>query len=176
MTNFEIENLWDDYYPKVYGYFFRRIDRKDEVEDLTSLTMQRFLQTLINRAAEIENRNAYLWQIARNELIRYIQQKQTRVQTVELTEDHGTDQTSIDEFRSSHYQEKVAQLLHCVEKNLQGVDLHIMREAVMNDRTSVELAQELNLKADNIRQKLSRGIKKIRQSCKDLWLSNHKQN
>jgi DNA-directed RNA polymerase specialized sigma24 family protein len=77
MSNFNINAEWEIYYPKVYGYFFRRLNNRLDVEDLTSLVLSQFFQTLLDqeKASRILNQNAYLWKIARNQLATFIDTK-----------------------------------------------------------------------------------------------------
>jgi DNA-directed RNA polymerase specialized sigma24 family protein len=35
MQDSDVEKQWSEYYPKVYGYFFRRLNSREDVEDLT---------------------------------------------------------------------------------------------------------------------------------------------
>jgi RNA polymerase sigma factor (sigma-70 family) len=167
MMDQNLKTQWDTYYPKVYGYFFRRIDLKDDVEDVTSIVMTKFLSALYTK--NLENPHAYLWQIARNQLAYYIKNKSKHPLSSQLEENHYTLISSIENYRSDHYQSKVDDIMECVKRNLRGEEFTIMQEVVMFDRTSAEVANELRLKADNVRQKLSRSIKKLRQACIDLW-------
>ena len=43
------KSLWDEYYAKVYGYFYRRLDDKFLVEDLTAETLNDFFLSSKNR-------------------------------------------------------------------------------------------------------------------------------
>jgi RNA polymerase sigma factor (sigma-70 family) len=162
-----IQNQWDEYYPKVYGYFFRRVTSKSDVEDLTSLTMEGFLKV---SQKPLENPHAYLWKIAHNQLARYINHKSKQPVIITLDENLNTGiDLSLENFRTEHFQTKIQNLMRCVEKNLNGIDLKIVQSVVMFDKKCPEVAQELNLNHDNVRQKLSRGLKKLKAKCIDIW-------
>ena len=80
MNNQTLQQKWDVYYPKVYGYFFRRVNNKTDVEDLTSMVLHKFFEVLINpeKSATLNNKNGYLWKIAHNHLVDFIKNKQKR--------------------------------------------------------------------------------------------------
>ncbi|GAB4144998.1 MAG: hypothetical protein OHK0017_04110 [Patescibacteria group bacterium] len=174
MTEPEVEKYWAEYYPKIYGYFFRRLNTREEVEDLTSIVIGAFLKALDDPSKQIQNVNAYLWRLAHNQLVNYINNKSKSFIPVDLenfTADFGEQEKAMEELRSQHYQTRVDELIKCVEGSLKQEDLKIVQELIMNDRKSTELVEELNLKSDNIRQKLSRSLKKLREKCTELWYS-----
>ena len=36
----DFDNLFEIHYPKIYGYFFRRVNNQVDVEDLTMITIK----------------------------------------------------------------------------------------------------------------------------------------
>ncbi len=167
MTPFEVQNLWQEYYPKVFGYFFRRISNREDVEDLTSLTLTAFVDNLTNKS--IQNPHAFLWKIAHNQLLVFIRFKQKQPIPISLEEDFEVEVEATDNSQNQHALDRIKNLMHCVEQNLSGIELIIVKGIIQEERSSAELATELNLKADNVRQKLSRSLKKLREKCTELW-------
>jgi RNA polymerase sigma factor (sigma-70 family) len=170
MSPQEIESQWNHYYPKVYGYFFRRIENQNDVEDLTSIVLSIFMDALNRPDMPLQNPHAYLWRVAHNHLVNFINSKSKILTTIPIDENLDSIDTEIETHRSRHFQDKVENLMECVERTLEGVELTIVKEVVMFDKKSVEVAAELNLKPDNVRQKLSRSLKKLKQHCTQLWL------
>ncbi len=173
MSFYLIKAQWDQYYPKVYGYFFRRIDSKVDVEDLVSLTMEGLIKALNKTDKPLSNPNAYLWRIAHNHLADYIKFKSKTPKTFSLDENLDFIDQGLEDHRSSHFQAKVADLMQCVEQNLHGIEYKIVQLVVMFDQKSVDVANDLNLKPENVRQKLSRALKKLKANCLDLWNADH---
>jgi len=170
MSYYTIENQWNQYFPKVYGYFFRRVDTKADVEDLTSLVMESFINALNNPNQELSNPNGYLWRVAHNHLVDYIKHKSKLPKTFSLDENlDNTIDESLENHRSSHFQAKVADLMQCVELNLKGLEFKIVQQVVMFDQKSVDVAKDLNLKPENVRQIVSRSLKKLKANCLNLW-------
>ena len=170
MSYYTIENQWKQYFPKVYGYFFRRIDAKIDVEDLTSLVMESFINALNNPDKILSNPNGYLWRVAHNHLVDYIKHKSKQPKTFSLDENFDiVIDESLENHRSDHFQSKVTDVMQCVETNLKGLEYKIVQQVVMYDQKSVDVAKDLNLKPENVRQIVSRSLKKLKAKCLDLW-------
>lgn len=171
MSQFNLDSVWEEYYPKVYGYFFRRVDAREDVEDLTSMTMTQFCQTLKNseKAKKIKNSNAYLWKIAHHQLADFIHSKSKRPITVGLDENFKIIDDSLEKLQSSYFEDRKAGLLKCIQKSLNPIEHTIVIDSIINDYKSDELAVKLGLSSSNIRQKLSRSLKKLRQKCRQVW-------
>lgn len=172
MSAFNLDSVWEEYYPKVYGYFFRRVNTREDVEDMTSMTMTQFCQTLQNpeKTQKIKSLNAYLWKIAHNQLADFIRFKTKRPITVGFDDNANFVDESVEKLQSRYFDDRKVGLLKCIQKSLDKIDLTIVVDSVINDYKSEELAIKLGLSASNIRQKLSRSLKKLRQKCRQVWL------
>ena len=171
MNNQTLQQEWDYYYPKVYGYFFRRISNKSDVEDLTSMVLHKFFEVLINpeKSAKLTNKNAYLWKIAYNHLADFIQNKQKRPLAIGIDGGFEAPDNSIEKFYSKSYQERVKNLLKCIKTQVKDLEYQVIQMSFFEELTSIEISKTLNLKPPAIRQKLSRSLKKVREQCKKLW-------
>jgi RNA polymerase sigma factor (sigma-70 family) len=166
--NNEIEQSWEYWYPRVYGYFFKRVDDKTEVEDLTANTM-----TTVFLAENVQNFQAYMWRVAHNYLVKYINTKTTTPTPISLNEDW----VSINEFQPEveeeilpQYDDKLAQLRECVDNHIKDdFEKQLIELSVMQEQTSTQIGLILNLKSDTVRQKLSRLLRRLKQSCIQLW-------
>jgi RNA polymerase sigma-70 factor, ECF subfamily len=161
--------LWDDYYPKVFGYFYRRVNNRQDVEDLTSLTLAGFFVAI--QKSEILNQNALIWKIAHNQLVSFIRTKSKNPISI----DFSTDEILIDEkaenTRSGNYTHKLESLLQCINNQLTGDQKLIVQNSIIDDKKSYEIAIEMNITASNVRQILSRSIQKLKTKCKQLWIN-----
>lgn len=171
MSNFNINAEWEIYYPKVYGYFFRRLNNRLDVEDLTSLVLSQFFQTLLDeeKSTRILNQNAYLWKIARNQLATFIDNKTKQMTIVGLDDDIDSIDSELESQTSSEYKLRIEKLLVCVKKALSGLDFSIVNYSLIEDRKSPEVAKLLNLTAENIRKRLSRSVTKLKAECRAVW-------
>jgi RNA polymerase sigma factor (sigma-70 family) len=170
----ELEEKWNYWYPRVYGYFYKRVDYQAEVEDLTANTMNTAFT-----AKNVLNFQAYIWRVAHNYLVKYINTKNTAPTPISLNEEwvSGEFQVEAEETISDHYTQKISQLMECVQNNIKDPEEQkLIQLSVMEEKNSTQIATILNLKADNIRQKLSRLLKRLRQKCIQLWPMQTNQN
>lgn len=162
--------LFEKFYPKIYGYFFRRVSNRSDVEDLSLVTLTNFFEVLGRK--ELEQPENYLWKIAHNQLVNFYSFSSKHkiavgfddIESIEKFIDH-----SVEEKRSPYFKMRVESLLECLEKNLDITDYKLVQASIFDGKNSVELSVEFGLKPDNIRQKLSRIFKKAKEKCKKVW-------
>jgi len=166
---------WKEWYPKVYGYFYKRVGNKSDVEDLTAETMN-----TVFMAENVLNFRAYMWRVAHNYLIKYIDSKAKKPIIVSFDEEIDTDSTvhnsidlELDNQRSQVYTQKKEELLRCIKKQLKKEDKDIISLSIIQEKNSTEISKIINISATNVRKKLSRAIKKVKEMCKDLWFVNN---
>lgn len=171
MSNFNINAEWEIYYPKVYGYFFRRLNNRLDVEDLTSLVLFQFFQTLADpqKSSRILNQNAYLWKIARNQLATFINNKSKQMIVVGFDDNIDAIDSDLENSTSNEYKLRIEKLLECVKKALSGIDFSIVNYSLIEDRKSPEVASLLNITAENVRKRLSRSVTKLKAQCRAVW-------
>lgn len=177
-TQSELNAIWEESYPMVYGYFFRRVTNKTEVEDLASVAMSQFVMNIANpeTSKRIVNQKAYLWKIAHNQLVDFIRRKTRNPITIGYNDDiTGIDQQTED-MRSSHYLAWQVDMQKCFQNSLKDVDYNIINDAIIEEIPAQELAIKYNYSYDNIRQKISRNLKKLKASCLDLWKLQNNSN
>lgn len=169
MSSQEIESLWNEYFPKVFGYFYRRLNCREDVEDLTSLVMTKFIHSL--NEYDIAKPNAYLWRIAHNQLVNFYREKSKTPVFTSLLENEDQEwlDESLEQSRSSAYLQRVESLIHCAKLNLKGEEYLLVNSAILEDKKSAELAIELNTKPATIRKRLSRTLQKLRDKCASVW-------
>jgi RNA polymerase sigma factor (sigma-70 family) len=166
----EVEELWYQYYPKVFGYFFRRVNNREDVEDLTSITLTNFLQKWLEKGQEIQHREGYLWRIAHNQLANFIRHKSKKPVPLAIDEDWQLIDEKLEVEYSHYFRERVQALIKCVQDFLDPTQYRLVKESIFHDRKSPELAEELDMTPANVRQKLSRALQKVRRKCRNLWI------
>ena len=168
---------WKTRYDQVYGFFYRRVNSRFDVEDLTMETLERSYIT----EKKIDNPNGFLWGIARNKMLEYIRYK-GKNQFQELADwtksENGQNNTNelqdnlLQMYQSSEYQAKLERLKECARNQLSDLDLEIVELCVSQDFKSSEVAAKLNISPENVRQRLSRAIKKLRDKCREVWVGD----
>jgi RNA polymerase sigma factor (sigma-70 family) len=156
-------NYW---YSRIYGYFYRRVNTSTEARDLTCDTLSDFF----TYSKEIENPQALIFKIAQNKLRNFIRNK-SNTPFIEDIDNQDLDQKVFS--YSKHYQDKMSSLVECAKKQLKNQHFQVLELSVLCDFSSQRVASELNLKPDNVRQILSRSIKKLREKCRQIWLDSN---
>lgn len=175
MSNINVSlQEWEYWYTRVYGYFYKRVNGKYEVEELTANTLN-----TIFLAQNVLNFKAYTWKVAHNYLVKYINAKNLEPMAISWDETLDLDNSTTPKWQieadfetqtSNQYQLKLKQLLECIYNNIKNpVDKQILELAICEEKNSTEIGTILELNSDNVRQKLSRNIKKLKQTCIDLW-------
>jgi RNA polymerase sigma factor (sigma-70 family) len=175
-SNQNLQNIWNEYYPKVYGYFFKRVDNKTDVEDLTSITMERYLNIFIDeqKAVRVTNKHAYLWKIANNQLADFITSKQKRFISLGLNDDISDLNLEAEKQYSSRYEDKISCLSACIKESLKDPEAKIVEMSFLEEMTSVQIGNYFGITPENVRKKISRSITKLKTACRDIWAAcNH---
>jgi RNA polymerase sigma factor (sigma-70 family) len=165
---------WTVRYDQVYGYFYRRVSSRSDVEDLTMETLERFYLT----EKKMDNINAFLWGIARNKMLEYIRYKGKNQfqELVDWTETENNQNNFnelqdnwLENYRSIEYQAKLERLKECTKNQLSDLDQEIVELCISQDFKSSEVAAKLSISPENTRQRLSRALKKLREKCREAW-------
>lgn len=89
--------LYEAYFPRVYRYLASRLDRTEDVEDVTEEVFFRVVDKIGSFSWRGLPFGAWIFRIARNELVSHVRRQRTRSGTVELNEsieDHSADHVS----------------------------------------------------------------------------------
>lgn len=182
----EAREAWDYWYPLVYGFFYRRVGNRIDVEELTASTI-----TALLLKEDVQNPKAFIWQTAKNQLIEYIKQKNKTPTIVNLDSLFGLEveseeqeqeliaakwsSTSLDDSYSDHFLQKVEQLKKCIQTQVKEQDYQIVMASLIYEKNSTQISQETGIKPATVRQKLRRAISKIKKSCFSLWQEIYKR-
>lgn len=163
-----LQSEWDEWYDKVYGYFYRRLDSRYDTEELTAQTLTAYFMN----AGERSNPNAYMWGIARNQLNTFIKKKMNNpYQAISIESDY-LENIADDTTYSKHYSSKMEALKQCIANHLIARDQEIVRLSIQEDFSSVEVAAHLSMTSTAVRSRLARAIKKLKEQCRTIWLEN----
>ena len=166
----DFDNLFEIHYPKIYGYFFRRVNNQVDVEDLTMITIANFFEVL--KTKELQKPENYLWKIAHNQLVTFYNFNTKQKMTIGFEDSEQFEKMvdlSYENKRSPYFTLRLETLLLCMQKHLPNEDYNLVQASIFEGKNSTELATEFSLKADNIRQKLHRIFKKTKEKCKKIW-------
>jgi RNA polymerase sigma factor (sigma-70 family) len=160
MNQPDLQELWETYFPRIYGYFYRRVTNRADVDDLTSIVMTSFIQSQSSKP--IDNIEAYLWSIARTQLALFIRNKSKTPVTLEMT----TNIEKSDDFETKQMaitlEMRLDRLFQIMDTYLSHEERSIFTLAYQDGYNSTQIGEKLGIKANTIRQKLSRILTKIK--------------
>jgi RNA polymerase sigma factor (sigma-70 family) len=159
LTQTQITDIWNEYYPRVQGYFFKRVTNQSDVDDLTSVVMTSFLQALTKQ--EVESKHGLLWSIARNHLYSYFRSKKNQPLTVDVENFEASRETE-DQFGSQTYHRYLEHILERAKTLLSKEELEILHYSYFDELSSQEISEKYSTTPGNIRVKLSRIISKLK--------------
>lgn len=165
MTENQINQLWEKYYPKIYGYFYKRVSNLADVDDLSSTTANAFFGTLLNKEkmSKVYQLESYLFKVAHNQLVNFINFKSKQPTMVSL-DDQLSLSKEIDQSRSENYQSQVSAIFNFAQNCLSDEENKILELNLKQELNSIEIGNKLNLKPNTVRQKLKRIIAKLKKN------------
>jgi RNA polymerase sigma factor (sigma-70 family) len=166
LTNQQISELWNEYYPRVYGYFYKRVTNQADVDDLTSVTLTGFIQNL--RTKEVLQPAGLLWKIARNQLCLYIKHKTKNLLSIDNLDEFESQETTEDTEISQKYQDLLKAVMIKAETFLTPEDLALLKRSYFEEQNSVQIAKEMDTTPGNVRIRLMRITQKLKLQAQNL--------
>jgi len=156
------EQLYNHYFPKIYGYVFKRVGHHETAEDIVSKTFTKVFLNLKDYEHKGFTFGAWVYKIATNNLIDHYRSssKKKDVVDIENIAEPEAPGMGIDEQVDQHQKsDHVRQLL----KELPEKDQQIVSLKYFAEMSGVEIAGVLEITENNARVKLSRALNKFHQ-------------
>lgn len=152
--------LYDFYFPKIYSFVFKRTGSREVTEDIVSTTFIKVFTGLKTFQAKNENSlAAWLYRIAGNKLIDYYrsQGRKPVINIDSIAEPVDSSQNPHLELISQLNREVIQKVL----ASLPARDQQILHLKFFADLDNVEIAQTLEIKANNVGVCLFRALKRF---------------
>jgi RNA polymerase sigma factor (sigma-70 family) len=161
------QNEWNYWYNLVFGYFYRRVNSRFDAEELTANTLNDFFLT----DKQVENQKAFLWGIARHKFFDYLREKKLKPTNLNLDQIENSlkDSVDLEDTNNPYFLARIENLKKCIKNHLKDLDQEIVDLVVSGDFKCSFVAKELGISHSNVRQRLSRAIKKLKQNCTKFW-------
>lgn len=166
--NQTIDELWEQYYPKVYGYFYRRINNLQDIEDLTSIVLTQFLTKLLDDSVEIAKPNAFLWKIAYFHLVDFIDYKSKKPIPISIEDDFEASTEIENKLQSDELNSKLEKVLLFAQTSLSNEEYTIFSRSYLDGDRIMDIAHDLDLKANTVTVKLKRIINKLKEHTSQI--------
>lgn len=158
-----LEELYREYFPKVYNFFFYKLMHKENAEDLTGRTFLKIAEHLHTYNPEKSKPGTWIWQISENTLIDFYRtQKGVLPLDVEMTDIGGAITVS--------FEEQYAQIINPERKKLHAAifklterDRMLACYKYLLGFSYHEIAEKFQLNESTLATALSRAKEKLRE-------------
>jgi len=156
--------LYNHYFPKIYGYIFKRVGNHQIAEDLVSQTFLKVFTNLKNYEFQGYSFSCWLYQIATNNLIDHYRQSGRRPQTnLEVAEELADERNDIvSQVSARQDQELFSELIGQLPQRFQEV-IHLRYFAELSYE---EMSVQLELTENNCRVMVHRALKSFQEIYK----------
>ncbi|MDD5760713.1 MAG: RNA polymerase sigma factor [Candidatus Pacebacteria bacterium] len=168
MDRKEFSEFYDQNIDKVFRFIFLRVDSSETAQDLTSLVFLKFWQNASLRNASqkqgnktISNPKAFLFQIARNQIIDFYRQKNKKTVSLDELAEQGIEipQTSFAfEIELSVEMENLKKII----QNLKPAYSEVIIWYYIDNLSIKEISEILNKRENNVRVLLHRALETLK--------------
>jgi len=164
--------LYDQYYPKIFGYVLRRTANLEAAQDITSGTFFNALRKLWQFQWRNISFSSWLYKIASNEINQYFRKAEYKKSaSLEELQEQGFEPISTDDPESEliEAQEKLKQHQDFLEIQVKIVQLPAKYQEVIalrffEQKQIKEIAEILGKKEGTIKSLLHRAVEKLRET------------
>jgi len=159
------EILYDFYFPKIYGYIFKRVGNFDIAEDLVSSTFLKVFTNLHSYNYKGYTFGAWVYRIATNKLIDHYRKEartpETNIDDIEEPKDKNSD---MPEELMQRAQDR--RLVQQVMRELHQKHQRILYLKFFAEKPNTIIAEILDTNENNVRVMLFRALKSFKESYK----------
>ncbi|GAB4283611.1 MAG: sigma-70 family RNA polymerase sigma factor [Candidatus Dojkabacteria bacterium] len=164
-----LRQTYEENFEKIYRYFYSRVLNQQIAEDLTSDTFIKFAESVTSPSTKIEDPKKYLFGIARNTFVKYLQEKYKKNESLfeidyfrvgfDNSADYDPIETDHDDSKDYTLEELAARLLpHIPEKQRLVLQLRIIEKLSLK-----EICEKLNKDMNYVKTTQKRGLKSLRE-------------
>lgn len=168
MTKEEFSKFYYQQVDKVFRFFFLRVEKTEEAQDLTSLLFLKFYEFFLNDTKEVKekkvkDKKAFLFKMARNLLVDFYRRKDKNPLSLnQLFEEKGLDLHTPDDLEMKvELNWEMAKIKEALKK-INSLYAEIIIWHYIDDLSIKEIALVLNKKENNIRVLLHRAMEALK--------------
>jgi len=155
-----LSELYEHFFPKVYRYAAARLGNTEDAEDVTEEIFLRVVHNIQSFSWRGLPFGAWVFRIARNEVVSHVRREKTRGATTELTEtiqDHSADHATAIEFQFTMQSIRVA------TEKLPEAQRQVIALRFGAGLSVAETAQALSKTENNVKVLQHKAIAKLQQ-------------
>ncbi len=161
----QFSSIYDQYIEKIYRFVYLKVNSQEIAEDITSKVFLKGWEAFKNRQNPIENPGAFLYQIARNDVVDYYRHKgRNKVVSAEISPEM-VDQTTDEQAKAI-----MASDINMVKSALTGLKKDYQDIIIwhyLDDMPVEEIAKLVGRPEGTVRVMLHRGLKDLKELIKE---------
>lgn len=169
MDKKKFSEFYDQNINKVFRFVYLRVDSTETAQDLTSLaflklwkTQASFADDKKNQSSKISNPKAFLFQIARNQIIDFYRQKDKKPLSLESLGEIADFQVAKPTFSQKIELDLEMEKIKKALKSINPLYADIIIWKYLDDLSNKEIAQILKKKEGNVRVLLHRAMESLK--------------
>jgi RNA polymerase sigma factor (sigma-70 family) len=164
----QLDTLWSEYYPRVFGYFFKRVNSYEDCEELAATSMTIFLNKIENGDLKPTAYYGYLWKIARTQLVNHIRSKNSKPAIVSLLDNEDFEISDLEQRISNQYENLILSVFNQANRILSSEEFYLLKLSYQEGKNSTQIAKDLSINAVAVRKRISRIITKLQTNLKPI--------
>jgi RNA polymerase sigma factor (sigma-70 family) len=168
LTESQIDSLWNEYYQRVFAYFYKRINSYEDTEELAATSMTLFLSKVDKEEISSDAQYGYLWKIVRTQLANHLRIKLSKPIPISLENDEDFEMSDIESKISAQYESLIQSVFQQAEHLLKPDEFLLLKLSFQDGKNSIQIADQLSSNPVVIRKRLSRIIKKLKTTLKPI--------
>ncbi len=164
---YNFEEIYDEYFTRVYKFLSYRINNEDDVKDLTAEVFKKIFSKLSSYDKEKSNLDVWIFAIARNTLYDYYR-KINRRQILPLEKIKDMFSSDKDLHEEVEKAEEITYLKKAIEK-LNEREKQIISYKFGAELNNKDIAELMNLSQSNVSVIVYRTIKKLRKEMEEYY-------
>lgn len=165
--------IYDVFYPKIFGYAFRRAGDYDIARDVAAETFLKAFLNIKKYRFEGHSVSAWLYKIATNEINLFFRNQKYRPDLFgQLSEEMLSDQQLLSVFekerRETEHQMEEYEAFTEVQKHLKTLDVkyqEVIALKYFEEKSLLEISSILGKPEGTVKSLLSRGLDQLRRKC-----------
>jgi RNA polymerase sigma-70 factor (ECF subfamily) len=153
--------LYDEFFPKIYNFVLRTVVSPEVAEDLTANAFTDALKYIKTKNVEIKNFSAWIYKIATNEVLKYLNSKRKKATLSIDDEQKQLAHYLVDERSDKTERFTTYWTIKQALKKLKPEEAVIVEMHFFEDKKYDEMAEILGLKETTIRTRVHRILKKL---------------
>ena len=161
MNNEKLIEKVEDYASKVFFYCVKRCNNRMDAEDLSQTILLEIIQN-INKGAQIDNMDYYVWGVCKNQFNMYLRKTIKDRSKIEYAKDINVSDNSLSALDKIIEDEKIKKINGAI-KLLSKDYAQILYAYYIEDKTLKYIAEELNMPLGTVKKRLFTIRKKLKE-------------